>query len=338
MLLLLIFYRIFSFYYFGMIIAYIKSVVKMIIERVETTKMDLNILLTMATRIKSATVAVAVAEDVEVLEAVSLAVEEKIAQFILFGDSDQIKWVLKENLPNLLGNRAIIIRHTNDSDEACKQAVMAVNNHEANVLMKGNVATATLLKEVLNKEYGLRTGKVLSHVSVFDIPNVNRFILLTDAAMNIQPNLEQKSQIVNNAVHIANSIGIRMPKIAPLAAVEVVNPNMQATVDADALTKMNRSGQIKGCIIDGPLALDIAVSQEAAKHKGIESDVAGNADILLVPNIETGNTLYKSMVYFANAKVGAIIAGATAPIVLTSRSDNAQSKLYSLALAICSIK
>lgn len=168
------------------------------------------------------------------------------------------------------------------------------------------------------------------------MPGYDRYTIVTDAAMNIAPDLEQKAQIIKNAVRVAHSIGIDMPKVAPLAAVEVVNPAMQATLDAAALTVMNQRGQISGCIVDGPLALDNAVSQLAAEHKGIKSDVAGKADILLVPAIEVGNVLYKSLVYFANAKVGAVISGAKAPIVLTSRADTAESKLYSLALALCS--
>jgi phosphate butyryltransferase len=156
--------------------------------------------------------------------------------------------------------------------------------------------------------------------------------------MNIAPDLQQKVQIIHNAVTLAKSIGIDTPRVAPLAAVEVVNPVMQATVDAASLTMMNKRGQISGCIIDGPLGLDNAVSALAAEHKGITSEVAGHADILLVPTIEVGNVLYKSLIYFANAKVGAVIAGAKAPIVLTSRADSAESKLYSLALALCCVK
>jgi phosphate butyryltransferase len=202
--------------------------------------------------------------------------------------------------------------------------------------MKGNVPTAVLLKAVLNKEFGLRTGHVLSHVAAFEIPDYNRLIFVTDAAMNIAPDLNQKVQIVKNAVNVARSLGIECPKVAPLAAVEVVNPDMQATLDAAVLTQMNARGQIQNCQIDGPLALDNAVSAFAAEHKGIVSEVAGQADILLVPTIEVGNVLYKSLIYFAKAKVGAVIAGAKAPIVLTSRADSAESKLYSLAVAVCS--
>lgn len=220
------------------------------------------------------------------------------------------------------------------SAEAAELSVKAVRNGEADVLMKGNIPTANILKAVLNKEWGLRKGSVLSHVATFEVPNYNRLIFVTDAAMNIAPDVTQKAAIIQNTVEVARAIGIDLPKVAPIAAVEVVNPAMQATIDAAMLTQMNRRGQIKNCVVDGPLALDNAVSQIAAEHKGIVSDVAGKADILLVPTIEAGNVLYKSLVYFADAKVGAMIAGAKAPIVLTSRADSAETKVYSLALAV----
>ncbi len=298
--------------------------------------MKLQSLLNQATQYKEATVAVAAAEDHEVLQAVHMAVEKEIAKFILFGDKDKILQILNEVAPQLSSHQDIEIHHTSSVKEAAELAVKAVKDNKANALMKGNISTSVILKAVLNKEFGLRTGNVLSHVAVFEVPDFDRFTIVTDAAMNIAPDLQQKAQILQNAVGIAKSIGIQIPKVAPIAAVEVVNPAMQATLDASALTVMNQRGQIKDCIIDGPLALDNAVSLEAAEHKGIKSDVAGQADILLVPNIETGNALYKSMIYFAKAKVGAVIAGAKAPIVLTSRADSAESKLYSLALAICS--
>lgn len=298
--------------------------------------MKLDNLIEQATQLKDATVAVAAAEDREVLEAVSMAVERGMAKFLLFGDSEKINEILKAVSPELLDSPVVSVLHAGSTKEAAESAVKAVRNNEATALMKGNIATAVILKAVLNKEYGLRTGSALSHVAVFEIPGYDRLTVLTDAGMNIAPDLEQKVQIINNSVGVARGIGIENPKVAPLAAVEVVNPSMQATVDAAVLTQMNRRGQIKGCVVDGPLALDNAVSIEAAEHKGIHSEAAGKADILLVPNIETGNALYKSLIYFARAKVGAVIAGAKAPIVLTSRADSAESKLYSLALAICS--
>ncbi len=289
----------------------------------------LDMLIAKATQMNKKTVAVAAADDEEVLEAVLDASERNLANFILFGSQEKIETIIQRKIPE---NVKII--QADSQRAAAELAVKAVFNKEADVLMKGNLPTNVILKAVLNKEYGLRTGNVLSHVAVFDVPGYDRFILVTDAAMNIAPDLEQKAQIVKNAVSLAHSIGIENPKVAPLAAVEVVNPAMQATLDAAALTLMNKRGQITGCTIDGPLALDNAVSSLAAEHKGIHSEVAGNADILLVPAIEVGNVLYKSLIYFANAKVGAVISGAKAPIVLTSRADTAESKLYSLALAL----
>jgi phosphate butyryltransferase len=297
-------------------------------------EMKLESLITKATQLAEATVAVAAAEDSEVIKAVIQALQSGFGQFLLYGDEPKIYDLLGE-YAHYVESGNIRIIHADSKAEAAELAVRAVHRNEANVLMKGNVPTATILKAVLHKEYGLRTGNVLSHVAVFEVPNYDRYIIVTDAAMNIAPDLQQKAEIVANAVKVAKAIGIEKPKVAPLAAVEVVNPAMPATVDAAALSLMSQRGQLTDCIVDGPLALDNAVSIESAQHKGIRSEVAGRADILLVPNIETGNVLYKSLVYFANAKVGAIIAGAKAPIVLTSRADSAESKLYSLALAIC---
>lgn len=298
--------------------------------------MKLDELIKKATQMENQTVAVAAAEDDEVIEAVSEAIKYNLGNFLLFGDKEQIVRLIKEKNIELLSNPAVKIIHANSDQLAAENAVKAVKLNEADVLMKGNIPTATILKAVLNKDFGLRTGQVLSHVAVFEVEGYEQFIILTDAAMNIAPDLDQKVQITNNSVNIARKIGVEVPKVAPIAAVEVVNPAMQATLDAAALTVMNRRGQIKNCIIDGPLGLDNAISKFAAHHKGIESEVAGQADILLVPTIEVGNSLYKSLVYFAKAKVGAVIAGAKAPIVLTSRADTAESKLYSLALALCS--
>lgn len=297
--------------------------------------MKLDSLIEKATQFNDITVAVAAAEDDEVLEAVEEALSRNLSRFLLFGDKEKILEMIKRKYPSLVQNKKLEIIHAHTTLLAAERAVKSVHLNEANVLMKGNIPTAILLKAILNKEYGLRTGNILSHVAVFEIPDLERFLFITDAAMNVIPNLEQKVQIVSNAVQVARGIGIEKPLVAPIAAVEVVNPNMQATMDAAILTQMNRRGQIKNCVIDGPLGFDNAVSKIAAEHKGITSEVAGQADILLVPTIEVGNILYKSLTYFAKAKVGSVIAGAKAPIVLTSRSDSAESKLYSLALAIC---
>lgn len=305
-------------------------------ERVDDSLL-LETLIDKATQNDAKTVAVAAAEDEEVIEAVLDALNRNLAHFLLFGDQEKIMSILQLKGIDANSENRLTIIHTASLAEAADSAVKAVSSKEAHVLMKGNLPTNIILKSVLNKEFGLRTGSVLSHTAVFEVPGFERFIIVTDAAMNIAPDLQLKVQIVKNAVALAKAIGIETPKIAPIAAVEEVNPAMQATLDAAALTMMNRRGQIKGCLIDGPLALDNAISALAAEHKGIQSEVAGEADILLVPAIEVGNALYKSLIYFANAKVGAVISGAKAPIVLTSRADSAESKLYSLALALCSV-
>ncbi|REJ10518.1 phosphate butyryltransferase [Halobacillus trueperi] len=278
------------------------------------------------------TVSVAQAADDEVLKAVKMARASNLADFFLVGDQTEI-----ENKSKAVGldlsQEGIEVIHASEKDSA-QVAVKAVHSGEAHVVMKGHIDTKSLLKAVLDKEYGLRKGSVLSHVALFEIPGRDKLIYLTDAAMNIAPSLEEKAQIINNAVEVATRAGWKNPKVAPLAAVEVVNPSMTATQDAAMLTQMNRRGQLKGCIVDGPLAFDNAVDPKAAEQKGIVSEVAGQADILVVPSIEVANALYKSFIYFANGKVAGVISGAKAPIVLTSRADDAQSKIYSLALAL----
>ncbi|SDO47095.1 phosphate butyryltransferase [Halobacillus aidingensis] len=278
------------------------------------------------------TVSVAQAADDEVLKAVKMARASNLADFFLVGDQTEI-----ENKSKAVGldlsQAGIEVIHASEKDSA-QVAVKAVHSGEAHVVMKGHIDTKSLLKAVLDKEYGLRKGSVLSHVALFEIPGRDKLIYLTDAAMNIAPSLEEKAQIINNAVEVATRAGWKNPKVAPLAAVEVVNPSMTATQDAAMLTQMNRRGQLKGCIVDGPLAFDNAVDPKAAEQKGIVSEVAGQADILVVPSIEVANALYKSFIYFANGKVAGVISGAKAPIVLTSRADDAESKIYSLALAL----
>ncbi|GGB34568.1 phosphate butyryltransferase [Lentibacillus populi] len=277
------------------------------------------------------TVAVANATDVDVLKAIKQVIEEDLCSFLLFGDELKTRSLADSIDLNVTSPQLSIVDETENPGAA---AVRAVHQQKASILMKGNISTKDLLTAVLNKECGLRSGNVLSHVALFEFPERDKLLFLTDAAMNIAPALPEKVQIIQNCVHVAHCIGIANPKVAPLAAVEVVNPAMQATIDAASLTQMQRRGQIKGCIIDGPLAFDNAVSRIAADHKQIHSEVAGNADILLVPGIETGNALYKSFMYFAGAKVAAVISGASAPIVLTSRTDTAENKVYSLTLAL----
>nr|BAD11087.1 phosphotransbutyrylase [Moorella thermoacetica] len=296
--------------------------------------MKLNTLIEKASQCQGRTVAVAAAEDEEVIEAVAMALEHRLDRFVLYGDRERIGRLLKEKGGARFADVDIV--HTNSVAQAAELAVRAVHLNEADTLMKGHVPTATLLKAVLNKEYGLCTGKVLSHVAVFGVPAFERVIIVTDAGMNIAPDLEQKVQIVNNAASVGRSIGIERPKSAALAAAAKVNPAMPPAVDAAALAMIQKRGQIEHCLLDGPLALDNELSMPAPNHNRIETEVAGQPDILLVPDIESANMLYKSLGYFPKAKVGAVIAGAKAPIVLTSRADSAETKLYSLALAICS--
>jgi len=280
-------------------------------------------------------IAVAVAEDEEVLLAIKEAILLKIARFHLIGSQNKIQKMLQKlSIPK----RGIRITDELDQTMAANKSVQSVREGKSQIVMKGLLPTATILKAVLDKENGLRTSQILSHVAVFETKKYPKLFVLTDAAMNIAPTLEEKSQIVENAVKFVRSFGVVKPKIAPIAAVEAVNPKMSATIDAALLSEMVAQGKIKDVILDGPLALDIAISLEAAKHKGITSSVAGDADILLAPTIEVGNVLYKSLVYFAEAKVAAMIVGAKVPIVLTSRSDSHETKLLSIALAVLSVQ
>ncbi len=280
---------------------------------------------------KKLNISVASAGDERVLLAVKKAVEMNLANFNLVGDEKVIKkYADKINLPLTTIN----VIDEPDEIKACRRAVKFVSSGESQILMKGYVHTATLLRAVLDKEVGLRTGKILSHVAVFEIEEYKRLMLLTDGAMNIAPTLEEKVQIINNSVEIAQALGIKKPKLAAIAAVETVNTKMPATTEGALLSKMSERGQIKNVIIEGPLALDNAISVEAAKYKGIYNDVAGKADILLAPNIEVGNALYKSMIYFAKEKVGAVLVGTSAPVIVTSRADTYEAKLNSIILAI----
>lgn len=275
-------------------------------------------------------VAVAVAQDEPVLEAIRDAKANGMADAVLVGDKVAIEEVAAKIGMDV---SQFEIVHEADDKKAALKAVELVSTGKADMVMKGLVDTATFLRAVLNKEIGLRTGSLMSHVAVFEIPAYDRLIMVTDAAFNMYPDLKAKIDIVNNAVKVAKAMGVETPKVAPICAVEVVNPDMPATIDASILSKMNERGQIKGCIIDGPLALDNALSEEAAKHKKISGPVAGKADIVLMPNIEAGNVMYKTLTYAANAKNGGILVGTAAPVILTSRADSHEAKMYSIALA-----
>lgn len=277
------------------------------------------------------TIAVAVAQDCEVLLAVNSARELGIAAAILVGNEAEIRQIAQDN--HIAIDKFKIIDQK-DSIEACRTAVRLVAQGEAQIVMKGLVDTAVILKAVLDKEFGLRTENVLSHVAVAGVAGYDRLFYITDAAMNIEPDVAVKKQIIQNAVQVANALGNDNPKVACICAVEKVNTKMKATLEAEALVKMNQAGELTGCLVAGPLALDNAVSPEAAKHKGITQPVAGNADILLMPFIEAGNVLYKSIVFFARGQIAGIIVGAKAPIVLTSRADSDIVKLNSIAIGV----
>jgi len=276
-------------------------------------------------------IAVAAAQDSAVLEAVAGAKKQGIADAILFGSEKEIRQAAKDVDINLDEFEIVDIE---DKMEAAYAAVKAVHDKKADMYMKGIIETKQVLKCVLDKEVGLRTGKLLSHVGVFEVQGIDRLLFLTDAAFNMYPTLEEKKDILENAVLVAKACGVELPKVAPLAAVEVVNPKMPATIDAAELTKMNENGEITGCIVDGPLAFDLAISKEAAIHKGMTNrKIVGDADILLVPTIEVGNVLYKCFGHVATSKSGALLVGTSAPVVLTSRSDSYETKLNSIALA-----
>ena len=260
---------------------------------------------------------VAVAQDTHVLEAVKVAKERGIVDSILVGDKELIEEKAKETI------------------EAARTAVSLVHDGKADIYMKGALESKDFLKSVLDKEVGLRTGRPLSHVCVFEIPGIDRLLFLTDVAFMPYPTLEDKKVIIEYTVDVARACGVECPKVAPLAAVEVVNPKMPVTVEAAELTRMCEEGEIKNCIVDGPLSMDLAIDPEAAKHKAgaLDRKIVGDADILLFPDIHAGNLTYKTIVRLATVKNGNILTGTKAPVILTSRSDSVEVKVNSIALA-----
>jgi phosphate butyryltransferase len=286
-------------------------------------------LISQAKQLSKKTLVVAVAQDEHVLEAVEMARHDGFINAILIGDQQAII--------NILRNLSIATTHyeiidVKDPVEACRLSVSMVANNKSYYLMKGMVDSSIILKAALDKEDGLRTSNRLSHVTVLEIPAYHKLLLMSDGAMNIAPDVEIKQEIIENGLIIANAIGIKIPKIGVLAAVEKVNPKMQATLDAEILIQRNKAGIIKNCVVGGPFGFDNAINKEAALHKGIKDPIAGDVDFLLMPQIESGNIFYKSMMFLTNAKGASVIAGAKKPIVLTSRADSKESKYYSIAL------
>lgn len=272
----------------------------------------------------------AAAHDENALEALVEASARQIVDGILVGDQKKIESIAFSRGFDL---GAFQIINEFDHDQAAAISTNMVRNGDADILMKGHLGTSNLLKAVLHKETGLRTGELISHLALFEHPAYHKIIGLTDAAMNIAPDLPGKLSLIRNAVACLRRLGIEQPKVAVLSAVETVNPDMKSAVDAAILAKMSERGQIRNCIVDGPFSFDNVISAESARIKGIVSPVAGDADLLVADDIEAANALYKSLVFFAGAKCAAIILGAAAPIVLTSRADSEETKLNSIALA-----
>ena len=275
-------------------------------------------------------VAVAVADDASVLEALKEAREKGMTDAILVGHEMRVRETA-EQVGYDLSETGIV--HEPSPLRACVRAASLVRDSQADIMMKGLVHTDDFLRGVLDKEQGLRTGSIMSHVFLLDTKHLGRITMVTDGAMNIAPDLTTKAAIIMNAVYMAHLLGIETPRVGILCAAELVNPNMNATLDAGALAQMSHRGQFPRCIVDGPLALDNALSIVAARHKKIGGDVAGNCDILLAPNIEAGNILAKSFTYLARSLTAGVLVGAAAPVVLTSRADSAESKMYSLGTA-----
>lgn len=276
-------------------------------------------------------VAVSVAQDSAVLEAVKEAKARGIADAILVGDEPKMREIAADLHMDLDGFEII---HEPDMIQASLIAVKLAHDGKADMYMKGLIDSKNFLRSVLDKEVGLRTGRTLSHVCVFEIPGIDRLLFLTDVAFMTYPTLEDKVNIIKNTIPVCKACGVELPKVAPLAAVEVVNPKMPVTVEAAELTRMCEAGELTGCIVDGPLSLDLAIDGEAAKHKGAtDRKIQGDADVLLFPDIHAGNLVYKAIVHMVQVKNGCILTGTKVPVILTSRSDTFETKVHSIALA-----
>lgn len=277
---------------------------------------------------KTMKIAVAAAQDKDVIQAVISAAKLKLAEPILVGDEDAIRDILKDM------DTPYDFRIVNEPDaiKSAKTAVSLIKEGEADFLMKGLLQTADIMRAVLDKDNGLRTDSLISHVMVYQTDSYGKLLFLTDGGINVAPNLEQKVKILENAITVCKAMGLERIYVSALAGAESVNPKIPATVDADALANMKEKWSQMNTIVEGPVALDLAISKQACQHKGYKGEGGGNADILLVPYYEVGNALGKSLTYFANAKSAGIILGAKVPIVLVSRADSSESKLLSIAL------
>ncbi len=271
-------------------------------------------------------VSVIAAHDEVIIEALKVAHKEGIVEPILIGDEEKIK--------KIAGDIDWEIIHETSEKEAALKGVSLVSSGKSDMVLKGKLPTSVFLKAVLDKEVGLRTGRLLSHVVVLEIEKYHKLLFITDGGMNIRPGLKEKIDITNNAIGLCHKLGIEKPKVGLLAAIEVLNPDMPETEDASVIAKMAQRGQIKGAIVDGPLAMDLMVDKDSCKKKGVESPVCGDVDVIVVPEIAAGNGIAKGLLYLANTKAAGIVMGASAPVVMLSRSDSEETKLYSLALGV----
>jgi phosphate butyryltransferase len=275
-------------------------------------------------------VLVAAAHDLHTLEGVDDARSKGMIEPVLIGDGAQIRALIDEKNFAL---QDVEIVETDSDEGSAREAVARIAAGEGNVLMKGRLQTADLLREVVRKEHGLLTGEIMSHVGLFQIPGCHKLLALTDGGMVIAPTAEQKRQILDNAVRIMRSLGVQEPKVAVLCATETENPKMQASVDAALLKKQNKEGRIKGCLVEGPISFDLMYSKESAEIKGYDSPVCGDADILLMPDMTAGNIVAKTFMLAAKAPMAGLIVGAKVPIVLVSRGATAEEKYLSLVFA-----
>ncbi|MEO0124377.1 MAG: phosphate acyltransferase [candidate division WOR-3 bacterium] len=271
------------------------------------------------------------AEDEPVLEGINLAIKQGLLAYVyLLGARETIKELCKKVEFDLKNTEIIDITE----EQECLKTALSIVKEKGDFLMKGMISTSTFLKGVLDKEYGLRTGKVLSHIAVLEIPGYHKLLFMSDGGMNPKLELKTRVDIINNALWLMNGLGIQKPKIALVAASEAVHPDMPETVDATKIVEMNKNGEFPNAIIEGPFGFDVAVSKEAAAHKKIKSEISGDVDFILMPNISAGNIWAKGLIYFARAKAAGIVAGASKPVVLLSRADDAETKLNSIALGV----
>jgi phosphate butyryltransferase len=276
-------------------------------------------------------ISVAAAEDNNVIEAINIAKEKGIADAILVGNEKKIRQIASERKIDI--NKFEIINEE-DPIASARIAVKLVHDGKADMYMKGMLQTKDFLRSILDKEVGLRSGAMLSHVAVFEIKGIDQLLFMTDGGFVIEPSLEDKVHLIENAVKIAQACGIEKPKVAPLCAVDVVNPKMRCTVEGKKLTEMNENGEIKNCIIDGPMSMDMAISREACEIKGtLDRKITGDADILLFPDIHSNNLSVKIVAHTVEHYGGMILAGTSAPVILTSRSDDINTKVSSIAFA-----